>query len=271
MNSKIFDGVHLFSDVDGTLSSTADYIPPRNLQALRYFVENGGTFSIATGRYIGDLAVLENVPINGLSILNNGSCLYDFIQGRAVETMVLTQDTVDFAVEFCKKHSDVGLLVVNDDGYITAKFGEEERPVLNARYPVCNLAEIKQPFYKLLYITQHNCVHDVYEKICGSTQKEADYVITGEHSIEAVTCGVSKGLAFEKICTQNNIDRAMTFFVGDSYNDISIMQVAGFSAAVADAHEDVKKNVDTVLCNFTDGALADMIELIEKKVARTNG
>jgi hydroxymethylpyrimidine pyrophosphatase-like HAD family hydrolase len=45
-----FDGILLLSDLDGTLLSGTRVISPENLEALRYFMAEGGRFSVATGR-----------------------------------------------------------------------------------------------------------------------------------------------------------------------------------------------------------------------------
>ena len=45
-----FDGVLLVSDFDDTLYGANRQIPPRNLEALHYFVGQGGRFTVATGR-----------------------------------------------------------------------------------------------------------------------------------------------------------------------------------------------------------------------------
>lgn len=86
-----FDGIYLFTDVDGTLASVHDEIPQKNIEAVEYFTSNGGTFSVATGRYLGDISMLDALNINGLSILNNGACIYDFAGKKIVRTQSLPE------------------------------------------------------------------------------------------------------------------------------------------------------------------------------------
>ena len=40
-----FDGFLLLSDVDNTLLSN-DKIPPKNIEKIKYFTENGGKFTV---------------------------------------------------------------------------------------------------------------------------------------------------------------------------------------------------------------------------------
>ena len=45
-----FDGLLLASDFDDTLYSWELRIPERNLEAIRYFIRQGGYFTVSTGR-----------------------------------------------------------------------------------------------------------------------------------------------------------------------------------------------------------------------------
>ena len=45
-----YDGIALFSDLDGTLLDDRRQLSNDNLRAITYFVRNGGSFGVATGR-----------------------------------------------------------------------------------------------------------------------------------------------------------------------------------------------------------------------------
>ena len=46
----LFDGIIIVSDIDGTFLGKQSRLVPRNLERIRWFQENGGQFTIATGR-----------------------------------------------------------------------------------------------------------------------------------------------------------------------------------------------------------------------------
>ena len=48
----MFSDVLLTVDFDRTLTNPDAVIPQRNLDAIRYFVENGGAFTVNTGRSV---------------------------------------------------------------------------------------------------------------------------------------------------------------------------------------------------------------------------
>lgn len=106
-----FENIYLFSDIDGTLANLKDNIPERNVEAINYFVENGGTFGVATGRYLGDIDLLNKVPVNGLCILNNGASIYDYNKKELLHSEVLPDDIINFYVNYLNNNQDIGLLI----------------------------------------------------------------------------------------------------------------------------------------------------------------
>ena len=77
-----FDGVLLASDFDNTILNTERPrrtgcpIPPisqRNVEALRYFMDNGGRFAVATGRALPAFRMFaEQVPMLSLIHICSG-------------------------------------------------------------------------------------------------------------------------------------------------------------------------------------------------------
>lgn len=265
MSNKIFEGLYLFTDVDGTLATTSGQIPERNIKAIKHFVDNGGTFGVATGRYLGDIQLLEKVAINGLCILNNGACVFDYPKQKLASTSLLPDNIIDKFVKYLKNNKDIGLLIVNDEGYITVTIDDNKRPVLDESYIVKKLEDINTPYYKILFVINENMYSTIGE-LRGLQIPGIGFIQSGRNTLEVVPIDVSKGKTFLQICSELSIDIEKTYFIGDSYNDVSIMEVCGHSACVGDAPYDIKAIVETVAGDFHTGAVADFIEYIEKSI-----
>ena len=70
----LFSDVLLTVDYDRTLTDTAAAIPRRNLEAIRYFMDNGGAFTVNTGRSLPQSAeILAKVPMNTAFLACNGA------------------------------------------------------------------------------------------------------------------------------------------------------------------------------------------------------
>ena len=76
---KEFTGLMLVCDMDGTLLNSKLEVSDENVRAIEYFVDNGGVFTIATGRMeLGVRKYLRILPVNAPVILYNGALIYDF-------------------------------------------------------------------------------------------------------------------------------------------------------------------------------------------------
>ena len=79
----IFSDVLLTVDYDRTLTAPDSTIPERNLEAIRYFMENGGAFTVNTGRSVPMTKVFrDRVPVNAPLLLYNGSAAYDLAEKK---------------------------------------------------------------------------------------------------------------------------------------------------------------------------------------------
>jgi|Wag4MinimDraft_13_1082653.scaffolds.fasta_scaffold00007_7 3-deoxy-D-manno-octulosonate 8-phosphate phosphatase (KDO 8-P phosphatase) len=73
---------------------------------------------------------------------------------------------------------------------------------------------------------------------------------------------------FEQIKKETGITNEQSAFVGDDINDLKLLQTVGFSAAVADAAEEIKSYVSVVLQHSGgNGAVREFVE----KILKNNG
>ena len=79
----LFSDVLLTVDYDRTLTAPDSTVPERNIEAIRYFIENGGAFTINTGRSVPMTKVFrDKVPVNAPLLLYNGSAAYDLAEKK---------------------------------------------------------------------------------------------------------------------------------------------------------------------------------------------
>ena len=78
---KKFDGLLLGCDMDGTLLDSRKQISAKNQEAIWYFVKNGGSFSLATGRAPRAIDIYRTLlPFNAPYTHLNGSLIMDSSQ-----------------------------------------------------------------------------------------------------------------------------------------------------------------------------------------------
>ena len=74
----MFSDILLTVDYDRTLTAPDSTIPQRNLEAIRWFIENGGAFTVNTGRSMPMIqGFKDKVPTNAPLLMYNGAVAYD--------------------------------------------------------------------------------------------------------------------------------------------------------------------------------------------------
>ncbi|MBP9479687.1 MAG: HAD-IIB family hydrolase [Sebaldella sp.] len=84
--------------------------------------------------------------------------------------------------------------------------------------------------------------------------------------LEITNKNISKGNAVKKLVEKLGIGLEEVAAIGDSFNDVSMLEVAGFSCAVGNANSEIKKIVDFVSSSNNDSGLANFIKEMKKDI-----
>ena len=89
----MFSDILLTVDYDRTLTAPDSTVPQRNLDAIRWFMENGGTFTVNTGRSLPMAqAFKDKVPVNAPLLLYTGAAAYDVARDELVFMQEIRMD-----------------------------------------------------------------------------------------------------------------------------------------------------------------------------------
>ncbi len=270
----IFSDVLLTVDYDRTLTAPDSTIPERNLTAIRYFIENGGAFTVNTGRSLPMTRVFrDRVPVNAPLLLYNGSAAYDLNEKKLSFCHAIDLDLWE-TIRRCEELFPD--LTVELQG-VTAHYRFSENPGWDAfsEHQDCAHA-FAQPgdnlgaFLKFSLYGEFRDV-TVADMFNGSPEErkrmdEAEATLRrefGNHCevfraatriIDVHAKGVSKARSAREL--QERLGRKILVCVGDAENDLSMMRDADYAFAPADGI--IAKDFETV-CKCADGAVADVI------------
>lgn len=271
----IFSDVLLTVDFDRTLTAPDSTIPERNLEAIRYFIENGGAFTINTGRSIpmSEQNIIGKVPVSAPLLLYNGSADFDpeigeltrFAEIALDPAVVLTDIQEKFPQLRVEVQSTVGHhLLVKDAGW------EDYCDNNHCHWSYITPETVPQPFVKFAVYGEfrENTVASMYE----ATEEELALfdrlqAYIGAHYGESVDMFRACARILDmhaKNCGKLNAARALQkklgrkylVCVGDADNDLSMLEGADYAycpadGVVADRFENV--------CPCAEGAVAEVI------------
>lgn len=268
----IFDGFLLVSDLDHTLVEKGRACP-RSLEAIKYFTDNGGKFTVATGRHRLTAKKFYDMTGSNCPAILCGSIVYDMDDMRSVWRSPIKDSTKKVCLELMEEFGDTGVIVYTVDEMFITRTSEATEYFKKAVGPE-NLQNVDindimgKEWLKVLFA---DLDHDYILKM-EQTANERNYPdyqgVRSESYLYEVNSGkeFSKGTALKYLAEHLGVEQSKTCAIGDFYNDVPMLRYAGISATVADANDDIKETVDFVGGCCRDGAVADFIEYIENTV-----
>ena len=277
-----FDRVLLASDFDNTLVHTqaaldaGTDIPPmpaRNREALEYFTGNGGIFTVSTGRALPAFATyVKDLPmINAPCVIANGAGVYDFRTERYLFTAFLDESVRGPVAEVMEAfptlafeiyHADRRIHAIHPNQYVYS----HEHLTRTQVEPVEDFAEVDFPLVKILFEDEHTLLEELLAYMNAQPWVgRYELIFSSPNLLEMTAEGASKGNMVLRLAEHLGVARKDIFCVGDHNNDISMLKVSALGFAPANATEETRAAADHVVCHCADGAIADIVEILDKR------
>lgn len=263
--SKALKDFLVVSDMDNTLLTAKAGVPACNKATIELFCSLGGRFTVATGRPPESVrAALKGTKLSCPAICCGGSVLYDFETDCALEKHVLPFYAARSAVKaVLEKFPDVGAEIMVEEGRVClvasnrfthAHLKDEEIGCI-----MCPLDEVPQNWAKVMFAADPITLARV-EAYCKTLAYEGLYfVATNTIYYEIMPAGVSKAQALRELCKQQRIPLEHTIVIGDYYNDLDILKIAGHAVVVANAPPEIKLVANQIVSSCVDGGVGEYL------------
>lgn len=262
-----FDGKLLVSDMDATLFNSQHRVSDRNKKAIKYFKDEGGRFTVASGRMQAAVGnYLDELGINAPAILHNGAKVYSF-----EDDVVLYQKDIEperkaaiRKVRDTQPHLGIEVYA-NEKVYIMQECFETNR-FKTKNYDVTYYMPEEiwdEPWTKALIVGEEHDL-DVFGPIYRADYDSGYIVRSGKYYLDIVANGVSKAYGVKHIAEYLGIAREDIYTVGDNMNDFEMIEYAAHGYAVANAVDRLKAVAEAVVPSNDDDAIAYIIENLIK-------
>lgn len=284
-----FSDILLTVDYDRTLTAPDSTIPKRNIDAISYFIDHGGAFTVNTGRSLPMArAFLGEFPVSAPLILYNGSALWDMNSQSFSHTYPIVLDPDDFVAALEEHFPDLVVEIQGVDGHYAPRPDRQwELFTENSGCPWGNAmpSRIPGPFLKcaLYGDCSGHTVASMYDASAREVARmeEAIAMVRSLYGdavevfwpcakiVDIHAKGVSKLRAARDL--QKAMGRKTLICVGDAENDISMLDGADYAFCPADG---VVANRYENVCDCADGAVADVIckkilDILEKDIDKS--
>lgn len=269
----MFSDVFLAVDFDRTLTDPASNIPANNLEAIHWFMDNGGAFTVNTGRSVPMCRekILGKIPVNAPLLLYNGSAAYDPVKGEFTKCYPLDADPEALIADIRNRFPDLIVEVQGLEGHHVFEYDERwEGFSITNKCAHSVVDKVPLPLIKLAIYTNigDNGVASMYVEVPeeqARLQQVIDYVeeTYGDKLIVFRACPRlvdihAKGCSKLQIArdVQKQLGRKILVCVGDGENDLTMLRGADYAFCPADGK--VAKEFPNV-CKCADGAIAEVI------------
>jgi Cof subfamily protein (haloacid dehalogenase superfamily) len=278
-------------DLDGTLLNHQNEISEENKNAIQYAQEKGFEVVISSARAYFDVRnICEKAGLSLFIIGTNGATIHSK-EGKQISSTIIEKNDVRSILEWLNERNyyyevftDTAIYIIKKE---SEKFNQEiqrikstsldermieltedaERQLDQFGYvAVENVDEIlnkKENFYNILI-----CSFDNEKLTDGRNQfeefAELAVVSSAEHNLEITNKKASKGMALENLALFINCSLDQAMAIGDSENDLSMLQKVGYSVAMGNAKKRIKDACTmTTLKNVENGVAHAIYQYIE--------
>ena len=266
-----FDGMLLFSDMDGTLFDTKTTIPERNLKGIEYFTENGGLFAVATGRSPMSLAsFVDTLGVNCPCVVLNGCGIYDYAAKKSVYAKYLDEKARKATIELAAKYAGkINTVVFLPDGSMTASDGTDTLPpcfdAVHVPGITCRPEEtMDKQWFKIVFVGELSDLKELAADAEKMDLGETNTVFAGEDMFELLPGETTKGGGMVKLAEYLGYPLEKVFAIGDYYNDQEMLELGGITAAAGQAPDDLKEKATYVACHCDEGCVGWFIEKLDE-------
>ncbi len=251
------------TDLDGTLVPNAGTsVRPYTAEVLGRVDDAGIPVVFVTGRPLRWMETLwPHIGKHGLAVVSNGAVTYNVHEGEVVTTTGI-EPTLGLEIAAAISGAVPGSTFAVEalDGIRQdPDFIERHRaPAGSRRGPLADIWD--RPAVKLL-VRHETLDHDEFrDRVTAAVGDLANATWSVRGLVEISASGVTKASALAGLCASLGIAASDVVAFGDMPNDIPMLEWAGTSYAVANAHESVLAVADHVAPPCAEEGVAQVLE-----------
>lgn len=253
-----FDGILLCTDFDGTFAMPGPNISRENCDAVRYFQQNGGRFTFASGRSPEFFGRFSDFHANAPIIAANGTMICDPDTFEKIAVFPMPEETLAVL-------DGLARVPQTEKMYLCDSFGQGilwEKST--GKRPSDVFCTVAKPWFKvLLHQNTENTLYMrsyVRARYPGAFNVNRSY----ENGIELHAPESGKGECLAYIRARDPSIRH-TIGAGDYENDVSLIAMADLGYAVENATPEAKAAAMKITVKCTEHAIARIIADIESR------
>ena len=266
-------------DLDGTLFDNSSRISKRNLTAIRSITDKGIHVVISTGR------PFEGIPFDQIkgtginyAITANGSGIYEISTGKCLYENAMDEELVTPILNFLLTRDIHMDAFIGGKGYTPIQCVETAQKLTVPSSIKNYIITTRTRLDNILQFIQENQLKvqkmtlNFYPAADGTlidretvrkflvSNPSITTVCGGYNNLEFTRADANKGVGLRKLAEILGVNPDATMAIGDTENDLAIIEAAGIGVAMGNATDAVKARADYVTTTNTKDGVAAAIE-----------
>ena len=232
----------IFFDVDGTIWDDDRFIPESTKKAFEMLHKNGHLLIMCTGRARACVRSKELLDLGFDGII--AACgTYIEYGGKVIFEQLVEDEMVKHVIKVLRENTMPVVLEGSKDYWIDEK-GFEEDPYVDYLFDYLKEnAHVLRGYDRDIKINKFSAdiiPNTNYENVKAELGKYYDMLEHVGNVVEFVPKGFSKATGIKWLCDHLGIEISETYAIGDSVNDLQMLDVVGHSIVMGNALDSVK-------------------------------
>ena len=260
-----FKKVLLASDFDGTLADSGGKIPESVISAIKYFMSEGGRFTVCTGRIFQGFHLYSEEYINAPVLLGNGAMAYDYKNKEIVFNDAICGEGLAAINDVISRFPCVAVETYNFDKVCSINAGESSIhhfTSMGIDFTEVEAPEQAQRPWTKVMVHAPDCSAEVQRLL--DEHMEVNYLKTTGEYIEILKKGVDKGTGLLKLGEILGCKSCDIYAAGDGYNDVDMLKASAKGFVPENGSQEALAVADYITRTNDDGCIAHAIEILDE-------
>lgn len=252
-------------DLDDTLLNNECIISEENKQAIKYATEKGVIFTIATGRVTkAAVSYAKELNLNVPIITFQGATIHNPIDKTNLYKEHLNIDKIKNIIELAQQNDIHCNLYDNDSIFIRKenKWSEYYKTLskgmlLKAVGDLNNIDIISTP--KMILIDDVEKISQIRRMVENLNIDGINIFTSKPNFLEITSANATKGHALKHYADMFNIKQDEIIAIGDSFNDLTMLEFAGLGICMDNGRPGVKEKADYITSSNEENGVAKAI------------
>ncbi|MDD2400908.1 MAG: Cof-type HAD-IIB family hydrolase [Clostridia bacterium] len=250
-------------DLDDTLLHDDLTISARAKKDIQEVVDKGVTVTLATGRmFAAALPFGKELGLNVPLITYQGG-MVKYLDGRIVSHQKIPQDMAQSVIDFLHPYGYHINVYVNDELFMERDSSEGRRYVAMTKvspHYVDSFERLWDEPTKLVIIADDKQLEELTQPLEQRFGDRLKITKTLAHLLEVTHRKATKGVALKALAESLSLGFENVMAIGDSLNDIEMIEYAGFGVAMENAVPQLKEKANYITCSNNADGVAEVLE-----------